>query len=112
MSILTEAALSCALITTNVGTTPVNIHGSFQTSVAVNFVDGVYAVGLQGYKYQFQENITIEEEQMVQMIGGIDRVYTDIEDSVSLLDRVIIICLIFRTVIKANATLCSCCFMF
>jgi len=94
---LTEAALSCALITTNVGNNPVSIHGSFPTSIAVSFVDGAYAIGLQGYKYRPgppnptpgpHDEMVVEEEDMVRMKGGFDRHYTEIQDSVSLLDRV------------------------
>jgi len=87
---LTEVALSCALITTNMGNHPINIHGSFQTSVLVNFVDGTYAMGLQDYKYQSRplNEIVVEKEEIVRMKGGIDRVYTDIQDSMSFLDRV------------------------
>ncbi|KAG0575612.1 hypothetical protein KC19_5G016800 [Ceratodon purpureus] len=48
---LTKASLSCALVTTNVGDSAVSIHGSLETTVAVNFVDGVYALGLEGCKY-------------------------------------------------------------
>jgi len=86
---LTEVALSCALITTNMGNHPINIHGSFQTSVLVNFVDGTYAMGLQDYKYQSRplNEIVVEKEEIVRMKGGIDRVYTDIQDSMSFLDR-------------------------
>ena len=49
---LTKASLSCALVTTNVGDSAVSIHGSLETTVAVNFVDGVYALGLEGCKYR------------------------------------------------------------
>ena len=132
---LTKASLSCALITTNVGGSVVSIHGSLQTSVAVNFVDGAYASGLQGCKYlstppnslpgpielntekstktekglfsklrwfsgveddrkgndssiRTDNGMIVEEEEMVRMKGGIDRLYTEASDCVSLLDRV------------------------
>lgn len=97
---LTEASLSCALITTNIGNNPVSIHGSLQTSVAVNFIDGSYALGLQGYKYRSipansspgplltDDKMIVEDEEMVRMKGGIDRLFTEIQNSVSLLDRV------------------------
>lgn len=97
---LTEASLSCALITTNIGNQPVSVHGSLQTSVAVNFVDGAYALGLQGCKYRPSppnstqgpvltgDEMVVEKEEMVGMKGGIDRLYTEIHDSMSLLDRV------------------------
>lgn len=48
---LTAAALSCAVVTTNIGNSAISLHGSLRTSVAVNFVDGVYALGLQGCKF-------------------------------------------------------------
>ncbi|XP_024365303.2 protein NDH-DEPENDENT CYCLIC ELECTRON FLOW 5 [Physcomitrium patens] len=48
---LTNDSLICAVIATNIGTSAVSIHGSFRTNLAVNFVDGAYAIGLQGCKY-------------------------------------------------------------
>lgn len=48
---LSQASLSCAFVVSNKREVPISLQGALRTHVAVSFVNGAYAIGLQGYPY-------------------------------------------------------------
>ena len=81
---LTPASLSSAVIISNTSKAAVSICSSIQTNVAVNYVDGVAALGLQGCEYVSSPASSVPSRQKI----GKPRITTSRKDFFSNLQQV------------------------
>lgn len=81
---LTPASLSSAVIISNTSKAAVSICSSIQTNVAVNYVDGVAALGLKGCEYVSSPASSVPSRQKI----GKPRIPTSRKDFFSNLQQV------------------------